>query len=101
MIEDVPFTIVGEVDWHDEPYEFDLTRIIKAEDGSLYVINDSGCSCPSPFEDYNKIEHLGEAHTVMEVEARLKERVEREVKESPDARSRLEFQVTIIMERIT
>lgn len=43
---------VGEVDWDDEPYSFDLTRVYKQiSTGALFYAEDSGCSCPAPFED--------------------------------------------------
>lgn len=42
----------------DEPnWDFDIMAIWT--DGSrLYWANDSGCSCPTPFEDYNNLESL-------------------------------------------
>ncbi len=43
---------VGEVEWDDACYSFDLTVVWKdIETGALYFADDSGCSCPSPFED--------------------------------------------------
>lgn len=33
-------------------YEFDTVLLVKRlEDGALFLVADSGCSCPSPFED--------------------------------------------------
>lgn len=45
-------TTVGSVDWCDEPYEFDMTVVWQDEDGEFYWGSDSGCSCPSPFEEF-------------------------------------------------
>ena len=43
---------VGEVDWEEEPYEFNLTRVYQQiSTGALFYATDMGCSCPSPFED--------------------------------------------------
>lgn len=43
---------VGQVDWSDEPYQFDMTVVWRrVADGQLFYASDSGCSCPSPFED--------------------------------------------------
>lgn len=43
---------VGEVDWEEEPYEFELTRVYQQiSTGALFYATDSGCSCPIPFED--------------------------------------------------
>lgn len=45
-------TTIGEVDWSSGSYEFDLTVVWKREsDGKFVYAEDSGCSCPSPFED--------------------------------------------------
>ena len=42
---------VGEIDWDNEHYQFNLTVIWRHKDtGALYLADDSGCSCPSPFE---------------------------------------------------
>lgn len=43
---------IGEIDWSSGCYEFDLTTVWKREsDGRFVYAEDSGCSCPSPFED--------------------------------------------------
>jgi hypothetical protein len=50
--------LVAEIEYSSGSYEFD-TRIVWADkDGKLYTARDSGCSCPSPFEDYKGIEDL-------------------------------------------
>lgn len=42
---------VGEVEWGDGYYNFDLTVVWQdISTGTLYYADDSGCSCPSPFE---------------------------------------------------
>lgn len=43
---------IGEIEWSSGAYEFDLTVLWKREsDGRFVYAEDSGCSCPSPFED--------------------------------------------------
>lgn len=43
---------IAEVEWREESYEFDLTRVYQHRaTGDLFYAEDSGCSCPSPFED--------------------------------------------------
>jgi len=45
----------------DDPeagYGFNMFVVWKHKDGRLFYATDSGCSCPSPFEYYNKIEDL-------------------------------------------
>ena len=53
--EDLPdpdYRVVGSVDWEDEPYMFDMTRVYQqVSTGDLFYAMDAGCSCPSPFED--------------------------------------------------
>lgn len=33
-------------------YEFNILAFFKTPDGRIYTAQDSGCSCPTPFEDY-------------------------------------------------
>ncbi len=43
----------------DEPdYDFDMFVVWKDKEGNLYYAEDSGCSCPSPFENINSVEQL-------------------------------------------
>jgi hypothetical protein len=51
---------VAEIEYSDLDYQFD-TRVVwrlKTDPSVLYSARDSGCSCPSPFEDYNSLEDL-------------------------------------------
>lgn len=50
--------LVGEIEWREEPYEFDMTIVLKKARGEYYLAHDSGCSCPSPFEDFTSIDKL-------------------------------------------
>jgi hypothetical protein len=51
-------TQVDEIDLSDGCYQFDLVVVWKHEDGKHYWANDSGCSCPSPFELYTTLDQL-------------------------------------------
>lgn len=43
---------VGEVDLREPDYSFDLLAFwVRKRDGQILYAADSGCSCPSPFED--------------------------------------------------
>lgn len=42
----------------DIGYEFDMVTVWEDESGALFWAADSGCSCPSPFEDYNSKDSL-------------------------------------------
>jgi len=41
-------------------YEFDILCFWVTKDGRVYTAQDSGCSCPTPFEDYcdNDVESI-------------------------------------------
>lgn len=56
--ENFGLTLVAEMSWHAPCYDFDYTVAWQGEDGTLYWASDSGCSCPSPFEDYSTLEDL-------------------------------------------
>lgn len=49
---------VAEIDYSDGSYQFDLRVVWRHEDGAFYTARDSGCSCPSPFEDYTELSDL-------------------------------------------
>lgn len=52
----VPF---GELEMTEPDYSFDILMVWRhTPTGDLYWAQDSGCSCPSPFEDYHSIEQL-------------------------------------------
>lgn len=74
--EDFGLTIVDEIEWRDEPYEFDLTVIWKDKSGKYWIADDSGCSCPSPFEDYHTLESLDGPHNKRGIESILRTRLE-------------------------
>jgi len=57
--EKLGLTELYEFDDPEASYSFDLFTIWKREsDGALFYGEDSGCSCPSPYEDVHSIEDL-------------------------------------------
>ena len=72
--------IIGEVDFSDGSYQFNYLVVWKdLATGKLYYAEDSGCSCPSPFEDYrypgsNSSEQLTPA-TAHEITAQIGQRL--------------------------
>jgi len=66
---------IGEIDWTDELYEFDLTVVWITPYGVLYWGNDTGCSCPEPFESFSLSDlSTGTFHDLAEhLNARAKE----------------------------
>ncbi len=49
--------LLTEVELAEADYSFDILAVWKGELG-FYLATDSGCSCPSPFEDYNGVDDL-------------------------------------------
>jgi hypothetical protein len=43
---------IFEVQDDDLCYDFDILLFLVHSDGRVFSANDSGCSCPTPFEDY-------------------------------------------------
>lgn len=41
-----------EFDGPDLTYEFDILLFWRTKEGLVFSASDSGCSCPTPFEDY-------------------------------------------------
>lgn len=50
-------TKLGELDLAEPSYSFDLVVAWKGADG-IYLGTDSGCSCPTPFEDYAGVQDM-------------------------------------------
>lgn len=54
---------VAEIELDGESYSFHIRCVWRhTETGVLYTAEDSGCSCPSPFEEYNSLESLSVLH---------------------------------------
>lgn len=43
---------VAELELENEAYQFNIVAVWKDRDGVLWAAHDTGCSCPSPFEDH-------------------------------------------------
>ena len=50
--------VVAEIEYSDNCYQFDTRVVWEDEIGTRYTARDSGCSCPSPFEDYTSLVDL-------------------------------------------
>jgi len=66
-------TTVGEIEWGYGDYSFDLTVVWKTADGKFLYAEDSGCSCPSPFDetalvDLRPVESLAEFKVYLETQ---------------------------------
>lgn len=56
--EDYGLRTLGAVEWSEPSYSFDTTEVWIDGEGKLYWASDSGCSCPSPFENYHELSQL-------------------------------------------
>jgi hypothetical protein len=54
-------TTIAQLDDDLANYSFDMVVAWKHSDGSIYWGQDSGCSCPSPFEEFTGLEMLSRA----------------------------------------
>lgn len=55
--------IIGEFEFSEPSYSFDTLVVWKEGRGRYWIGMDSGCSCPSPFEDVTDINSLDGPHT--------------------------------------
>ncbi len=51
--EDWGLTVVAEAEYSSQCYEFDTRVVWKDSLGILYTARSSGCSCPTPFEEFS------------------------------------------------
>ena len=68
--------IVGEFDWSEPDYSFDMCVVFKEARGRYWIGEDAGCSCPAPFEDVRDINELDGPYTKDGLRKRLEFRVE-------------------------
>lgn len=43
-----------------DSYDFDIYALFRDSEGRWFMAHDSGCSCPSPFEDYKSAESIAD-----------------------------------------
>lgn len=68
--------VVGSIEWSEPDWSFDMTVVWKGGVGEYYFASDSGCSCPSPFEDFTSVDMLEGPFTKNSLEYRLMEIVD-------------------------
>lgn len=55
-IRDLGLTEVGEADLSAPEWSFDLIGAWKDANGGIYISTDSGCSCPTPWENHGQLD---------------------------------------------
>lgn len=61
--QDFGLEVVGDIERSDGCYQFDMVVVWKQARGKYWIGQDSGCSCPSPFEDITDINELDGPYT--------------------------------------
>lgn len=61
--------ILGQLNDPQASYSFDDFVVWQHKDGRIFYGSDSGCSCPSPFEDFTSLDKADEATTIEKFEA--------------------------------
>ena len=68
--EEFGLELIGTYSHPDLSWEFEMVIVLRhKETGDLYWAQDSGCSCPSPFEDFTSFADLGPPLTLENFEA--------------------------------
>jgi hypothetical protein len=68
--------VIDDIQWGEACYDFDVTGVWRRKsDGQLFVGDDSGCSCYSPFERFT-IEDLTPMESAMAVQKHLESKLE-------------------------
>lgn len=76
-------TCVGQVEWGSHHW-FDLTAVWVDADKRLYWADDTGCSCPMPFDYVKSLEDL-QTGTLQQLAEHLRERQAHSRKSSANA----------------
>lgn len=70
------------IDFSDGCYQFDYLVVWKDAEGRLFYAEDSGCSCPSPFETMGMPE-LTRVQDAMEIVSRMEQKLKDGYREEP------------------
>lgn len=99
--------LVDSIEWDGEDYQFHITAVWRQARGKYYVATDSGCSCPSPFEDYDKLEDLDGPHNKRGLESILRVKIKENAREGTNSyyggrsRAELEKEVRELLAKLT
>lgn len=69
--------VIAHIDWDNEAYQFNQTVVWRdKKTGQVYMAHDSGCSCPSPFENFNSVDDLEKLDSISQITYLIKEKEE-------------------------
>lgn len=100
--EDYGLQLVGEFEWTEPCYSFDMLVVWKERDGRYWIGEDSGCSCPSPFDFITDVNELDGPYTKEGLRKRIDSRIEDRAGEDSYSYSKAELKKSAsdIMSRI-
>lgn len=94
--EDFGLTLIDDIDFSSGAYEFDITAVWRRDaDGALVYADDSGCSCPSPFEGEGVNDLI--VATPAELQAHLEQRARGAHTDYSDERDQWAMQIANLM----
>lgn len=79
--QDFDLNVEGSFDWAEPDWSFDMLVVWSDERGQYWVGQDSGCSCPSPFEDVTDVNELDGPYTKAGLKSRLNYLVSKRVED--------------------
>ena len=74
--EEFGLEIVGQFEWSEPSWSFDTFCVWKESRGRYWIGEDSGCSCPSPFDNITDINQLDGPYTKDGLRKRIDFRIE-------------------------
>lgn len=91
--------IVGVLDEDDLSYEFNTLIVLRAtESKKLYWAQSSGCSCPTPFEEYSYVSDI--EHNLSELNRESLETFVNEVRNFPVSMDERQKLITSVRRRL-
>lgn len=91
-------TTIGEIDFSSGSYEFDITVVWRKQDGTVAYADDSGCSCPCPFES-DGLDDLTTASPA-ELQAHLEARAKQAFTDFSEQSDRWAMEIANLMNRV-
>ena len=74
-------TMIGAFEWAEPCWQFDTLAVWKSRRGQYWIGQDSGCSCPMPFENITSVDQLDGPYNKGELRKRLNSLVNEKVGE--------------------
>lgn len=69
--QDYGLEVLGEIERSDGCYQFDMLVVWRESRGQYWIGEDSGCSCPSPFENLTELNELDGPYNKKGLKSRL------------------------------